>query len=101
LIVAYGTAARGVQPWAYGALLVSGGVAVVAAYIASARPDALAAALKGLGVSDSVTSYLQSPLAGYAAPIGGAWIAAIVGVLVVFLVVWTFARFGAKRRVSS
>jgi len=101
LIAAHGTAERGLQPWAYVVLLTSAGLAVAAAYIASARPDALEATLRGLGVSDSATSYLQSPLAGYAAPIGGAWIAAIVGVLVVFLVIWTFVRFGAKRRVSS
>ncbi len=101
LLATHGAVGRSTRRWAYSAVLASGGIAVAAAYVASARPDTLEAALQGLGVSDSVTSYLKSPLAGYAAPIEGAWVAAIVGVVVVFLLVWTFARFGGKRGMAS
>jgi cobalt/nickel transport system permease protein len=73
------------------------GLAVVAAYLASNRPDALEAALDKLGLGSLETSYLTAPFADYAAPLGGAWLAAILGVVVVFIVAWIAGRLLLRR----
>jgi cobalt/nickel transport system permease protein len=73
------------------------GLAVVAAYLASNRPDALEAALDKLGLGSLETSYLTAPFADYAAALGGAWLAAILGVVVVFIVAWIAGRLLLRR----
>jgi len=73
------------------------GLAVGAAYLASSRPDALEAALDKLGLGSLETSYLTAPFADYAAPLGGAWLAAILGVVVVFIVAWIAGRLLLRR----
>lgn len=67
-------------------------VAVVAVYAASSRPDALESAARGLGIEDTVVSYLSGPFADYTAPIGGPWVAAVVGVVAVFLLVLALSK---------
>ena len=74
------------RKWVYALTAASMLLAVTAVYAASSRPDALEAAGTRLGLGDSIASYFQSPFADYAAPIGGAWLAAAVGVIVVFVV---------------
>jgi len=73
------------------------GLAVAAAYLASSRPDALESALDRLGLGSLETSYLTAPFADYAAPLAGAWLAAIVGVAAVFLVAWVAGRLLLRR----
>jgi len=77
--------------------LAAVGLAVVAAYLASSRPDALEAALDRLGLGSLQTSYLTAPFADYSAPLGGAWLAALLGVIVVFVVAWVAGRILLRR----
>jgi cobalt/nickel transport system permease protein len=98
LVTTGATTSAAVRGWAYSAALASAVLAVVAVYMASARPDVLEGAAERLGIADSAGSYLTAPFANYVAPVGGAWIAAVLGVGLIFLVVWIFARVGARRR---
>lgn len=77
--------------------LAAVGLAVAAGYLASSRPDALESALDRLGLGSLRTSYLTAPFADYAAPLGGAWLAAILGVIVVFVVAWVAGRLLLRR----
>ena len=72
-------------------------LAIVAGYVASRRPDALERAIDRLGISRLETSYLTAPFSEYSAPLGGAWLAALVGVVVVFAVAWVLARLFLRR----
>lgn len=67
-------------------------VAMVAAGWGSALPDALESATAGLGTGEAVAG----PLAGYTAPHGGPWVAAAVGVIVVFGLGWAVFRLGGR-----
>ena len=71
--------------WVYALTAASMLLAVTAVYAASSRPDALEAASSRLGLGGSGVSYFHSPLADYTTQIGGAWLAAAVGVIVVFV----------------
>jgi len=71
------------------------GVALAAAAFASGRPDALEAAAARLGLAESA-SLLAAPFRDYMAPVGGAWVAGVVGVAVVFLVAWLLLRATAR-----
>jgi len=81
--------------WAYALAGVSLLVAVFAAYAASSRPDAFEAAIQRLGIEDTALTHLAGPFADYAAPIGGPWVAAALGVALVFALGWSLARFMA------
>jgi len=76
-------------------------VAVVAVYAASSRPDAFESAARGLGIEDSVGSYLSGPFANYTAPIGGPWVAAVVGVVAVFLLVLALSKAARHFRAKA
>ncbi len=67
-------------------------LALLGAYAASARPDALEAAVERLGLSHSARTLFTTPLADYTAPIGGPGVAALIGLSAVFLVGWAVAR---------
>jgi cobalt/nickel transport system permease protein len=85
--------------WAWAAATGSLAIAVAAAYLASTRPDALQAAAERLGIAGRTAAYLQGPFAGYTAPLGGPWVAAALGVVVVFGLIWGVASLaGARRR---
>ena len=86
------------RKWVYAVTAVSMLLAVTAVYAASARPDALEAASRRLGLGESVASYFQSPFADYTAQIGGAWIAAAVGVMVVFAVGFGLVKMIVRTR---
>jgi len=76
-------------------------VAVVAVYAASSRPDPFESAARGLGIDDSVVSYLSGPFADYTAPIGGPWVAAVVGVVAVFLLVLALSKAARHFRAKA
>jgi cobalt/nickel transport system permease protein len=83
---------------AWGAALGSLALAVLAAYLGSSRPDALQAAAARLGLGHSPATGFRAPLADYTAPIGGPWVAAAFGVVIVFGLVWGAATLAAARR---
>ncbi len=68
------------------------GLAIVAAYFASSRPDALDAAAERLGIGELSFTGTLTPFVDYTAPVGGPWVAAVLGVAVVFLLGWGVAR---------
>ncbi len=72
-------------------------VALSAATWASGLPDALesSAAAVGLHAPEHAAA---SPLAGYSAPMGGAWVAALIGVAVVFVLGWLVFRLAGRPR---
>ena len=83
---------------AWGAALGSLALAVFAAYLGSARPDALQSAAARLGLGRAPGAGFRAPLADYTAPIGGPWVAAAFGVVIVFGLVWGAATLAAARR---
>jgi cobalt/nickel transport system permease protein len=95
------------SPSAWGRTVTYGGTAVAlivaaaAAYLASSRPDALEAAAARLGIHEFETAYLAAPFADYSAPLGGALLAAVVGVVVVFGVAWGVGRAIVRMRVGA
>ncbi len=76
-------------------------VAVLATYAASSRPDALESATRSLGIEDTVVSYLSGPFADYTAPIGGPWVAAVIGVVAVFFLGLALGRIAAHFRTKA
>ena len=88
-------AARGVALVTLGVALT---VAVGGVYLASTRPDVLTAAATRFGLAGRETSTVTPPFAGYAAPRGGPWVAAVVGVMVLFVLAWAVSRLAARRR---
>jgi cobalt/nickel transport system permease protein len=72
-------------------------LALVAGYGASSRPDTLERAIDRLGIARLETSYLTAPFSDYSAPVGGAWLAALVGLVVVFVVAWVVSRLFLRR----
>lgn len=87
--------------WGYGVLALAVGLAVVAAWLASSRPDVLAAALVRLGAvgRDPAGTVASPPDTG--SPIGGPWIAAAAGVLIAFALAWGAVRLARPRRRGS
>jgi len=83
---------------AYAIAAVSVALAVSAVYLASSKPDALEAATRKLGLGDTVGSHLSGPFQDYAANTSGPWIAAVVGVVVVFAVGFGVARIATSGR---
>ncbi|MBE0594934.1 MAG: energy-coupling factor ABC transporter permease, partial [Gemmatimonadales bacterium] len=82
---------------AWGTTVAATAVAVAAGYVASSHPDALEGAVRRLGIASLETSYLTAPFSDYSAPLGGAWLAALVGVVVVFAVAWVVGRMLLRR----
>jgi cobalt/nickel transport system permease protein len=83
---------------AFATLGLAVALAVGAAYLASARPDVLTAAAARFGLSGRETSFVTAPFAGYASPRGGAWVAGVIGVVVLFLLAWGVTRLALRRR---
>jgi cobalt/nickel transport system permease protein len=98
LVAAVGPPRATVRGLAFVTLGLAIGVAVGAAYFASARPDVLAAAATRFGLSGRETSLVAAPFAGYAAPRGGPWVAGVVGVGVLFLLAWGVTRLVLRGR---
>jgi cobalt/nickel transport system permease protein len=97
LVTAVASPTRGTRRFAFAALGLTVTVAVGAAYLASSRPDVLAAAAARFGLTGRETGIVTPPFAGYAAPFGGPWVAAVVGVAVLFLLAWGVTRLTARR----
>jgi cobalt/nickel transport system permease protein len=76
-------------------------VALVAVYAASSRPDSFESAARRLGIEDTVASYLSGPFADYTAPIGGPWVAAVVGVVAVFMLGLALSRIAKHLRAKT
>lgn len=76
-------------------------LAVTAGYLASTRPDVLRAAAHRLGFASQDTVTLVSPFRDYVAPVGGPWVAGLVGVVVVFAVGWLVVRLLVRGRLSA
>ncbi len=98
LVTAVGPPSRAARGFALVTLGLALAVAVGAAYLASTRPDVLTAAAARFGLTGRATSSVTPPFAGYAAPRGGPWVAAVVGVAVLFLLAWAVSRLAARRR---
>jgi len=81
---------------ALGITAVSLGTAVLAAYVASSRPDALEAAAERLGIGEHAVTRVLGPFADYTAPVGGPWVAAAAGVAVVFALGWGVGRVASQ-----
>ncbi len=82
---------------AWGTVGVATGIAVAAGYVSSTQPDVLESAVDRLGIASLETSYLTAPFSDYGAPLGGAWLAALVGVVVVFAAAWVVGRLFLRR----
>lgn len=79
---------------AVGVATVSLVVALGAVAAASSRPDALESVAASLGLEPGGGA--GSPMAGYTSAVGGPWLAAVVGVLAVFVVGWAVVRLVAR-----
>ncbi len=88
----------GMRRWAVGTVVVSAALAVSAAYLASAKPDALEAAASYLGLGASGPVSRSAPFAEYTTPLGGPWFAALIGVVVVFAVIWIVVKLNRAGR---
>jgi cobalt/nickel transport system permease protein len=86
---------------AYAGTVLALALASAAGYLASSKPDTLEAAAARLGIHGFETAYLTAPFADYTAPLGGALLAAAIGVAVVFLVAWVIGRAVARRKLSA
>ncbi len=91
LVVAPEITARGRVVATVGA--VAAVVALTAAVFASSLPDALESSLENAGLQGR--ALLNAPMADYMAP-GGPWVAAGIGVIVVFLVGWLLFRLAGR-----
>jgi cobalt/nickel transport system permease protein len=72
-------------------------VALAAATFGSALPDTLESAAGRLGLGEG-TALLPAPMPDYDAALGGAWLAGLVGVAVVFALGWALFRAAAAGR---
>jgi len=81
--------------WAAGITTAAAAVALGAAAWGSALPDALESARARLGLQEAV-AWTTAPMPDYAAPVGGPWLAALVGVALVFGLGWLVFRLGAR-----
>ncbi len=99
------TLSAGARPvsraFAIGVAAVGTAFAAMAGYVASSRPDVLEEAAHRLGFASQDTVLLTSPFRDYVAPVGGAWPAGLVGVVVVFGVGWLVVRLLARRRLGA
>lgn len=80
---------------ASGAVLVS----LIAVAAASSLPDALEASAERVGLEEG-TGWSGAPMPDYLAP-GGGWVAALIGVAVVFLLGWFLVRMIARAQPGS
>lgn len=71
-------------------------VATSAVLWASPRPDALEVAVASLGLRGGA-GWAGAPMADYTAAVGGPWLAAGMGLLLVFVVGWGVGRVAAAR----
>ena len=92
---------RATRRWGYGVLALAVGLAVVATGVASSRPDVLTAALDRLGAVGGEPAGTAGSLPNSRSPIGGPWVAAAVGVLITFALVWGAVRLARPRRSRS
>lgn len=76
-------------------------LAVSAGYVASTRPDVLEAAAHRLGLATQDPTVLISPFKDYVVPVGGPWVAGLLGVVVVFGVGWVVVRFLTRSRLGA
>lgn len=78
------------------------GLALAAATWASNLPDALESAAAATSMEPAHDAApAAAPLAGYTAPFGGAWVAGVVGVAVVFGVAWFIFRLASRTREAA
>jgi hypothetical protein len=89
---------RAGRRWASLIAAGSAALALVAAYLASSRPDALERAIERLGIGAAEGRYVEAVFPGYDAPGIGPWLAALVGVLLVFALGYGLARVAVLRR---
>jgi cobalt/nickel transport system permease protein len=75
-------------------------VAMGGAFAGSERPDAFEAAAARVGLHDT-TTLLAAPLADYTSPVGGAWVAGLAGVAIVFVFGWVLFRAAARARSAA
>lgn len=80
-----------------GATVAAIAVAAAAVVVASGQPDVLETALHRFGLGAPAAG-VPAPMPDYVAPVGGAWLAAAVGLIAAFLVTWGFAIAFARRR---
>ena len=83
-----------------GTSTVAVGVALAAVAWGSALPDALESAGAALGLKEGAP-VVDTPLAGYAAPIGGGWVAAGVGLAATAAVAWVLLRVAGRVRSAA
>jgi cobalt/nickel transport system permease protein len=81
--------------------VVAVSLAALAPFVASAKPDVLERAIERLGLDPRSAASWSSPFEGYTAPLGGALVAALVGVVVVFAVAWGISRAIGPRRTGT
>jgi cobalt/nickel transport system permease protein len=72
----------------------AGAVALAAATFGSGLPDALESAVARLGLPGGAP-LIGAPMPDYASPLGGAWVAGLTGVAVVFALGWLVFRAAA------
>lgn len=82
-----------------GVVTASFAVALGAALWASELPDALESAAAAIGLGEG-GSWIDAPMADYTAP-GGPWVAAVVGVIVVFSLGWGLFRLAGRATPSN
>jgi cobalt/nickel transport system permease protein len=90
LVSGMGVPTVGQRQLALGIAMVAATLAGAAGYVASTNPDVLEWAAARLGLSAQLLP--QGPFASYTSPVGGAWVAGVVGVAVVFAAGWFLAR---------
>jgi cobalt/nickel transport system permease protein len=88
---------RGARRLAWAATVTSLAVAAVGVSLGSSLPDALETAAGRLGLADAAHPASPAPLANATAPFGGPWVAAALGVVIAFAVIWSTARLLASR----
>jgi cobalt/nickel transport system permease protein len=96
LLVTREPPSTGERGLAYAIAVVSAGLAVAAVYVASARPDMLEAAATRLGIESLAQTTGAAPFPDYTSPVGAPWVAAAVGVVAVFIVVWLLSRLATR-----
>lgn len=81
------------------AALGAGAIAVVtlAVVAASSQPDVLEAAIERIGLA-SRSAPVPAPFPDYASPVGGPWVAGVVGLAAAFLVAWGVTVAVTRRR---
>lgn len=94
-LAALPAADAGTRRWAAGVTATAALLAVLAAYLASARPDVLEAAAVRFGLHERALA--GAPFAGYESAVGGPWVVALLGVAAGFALGWLLLRSLARR----